>query len=168
MRSRAVVALAVSVGTVTALAQSTAKPYMTWSDYGGSADSSQYSALTQINRTNVAQLRQTWFFPVADRTGNFSFSPVVVDNVMYVLGPKNSIAALDAATGTTLWSHTPEGGSPGSRGINYWESKDRADRRLIFAAGGTLREIDARTGEIIATFGEHGRVNMRVGELRPL
>jgi quinoprotein glucose dehydrogenase len=168
IRSRAVVAVAVSVGAVTALAQSTVKPYTTWSDYGGSADSSQYSALTQIDKTNVAQLRQAWFFPVADHTGNFSFSPVVVDNVMYVLGPKNSIVALDAATGKTIWSHTPEGGSPGSRGINYWESKDRSDRRLIFAAGGTLREIDARTGETIRSFGENGRVNMRVGELRPL
>ena len=46
--------------------------YSTWSDYGGSADSSQYSSLTQISKTNVAQLRQAWFFPVADRTGNFN------------------------------------------------------------------------------------------------
>jgi quinoprotein glucose dehydrogenase len=162
-------AVALAAAGASALAQSSARqPYTTWRDYGGSSDSSQYSALTQINTTNLTRLRLAWFYPVADRTGNFSFNPVVVDDVMYVLGQKSSIVALDAATGKIIWSHTPEGGSPGSRGINYWESKDRSDRRLIFAVAGTLREIDARTGDVIKTFGENGRVNMRVGELRPL
>src|SRR5256885_8858204 len=137
--------LFVSAGVVL-LAQSstssTTQPYTTWSDYGGSSDSNQYSALNQINKTNVARLRQAWFYPVADRTGNLSFSPVVVDDVMYVLGQKNAIVALEATTGKPIWSHTPEAGGPGNRGINYWESADRSDRRLIFAAGGTLREIN--------------------------
>jgi quinoprotein glucose dehydrogenase len=166
---RIVFALSMACAGVTLLSQSTPKrPYTTWSDYGGSSDSAQYSALTEINKTNVAQLEQAWFYPVSDRTGNFSFNPIVVDNVMYVLGQSNSIVALEAATGKTIWSHTPEGGGPGTRGINYWESKDQSDRRLIFAAGGTLREIDARSGEAIKSFGENGRVDMRVGELRPL
>jgi quinoprotein glucose dehydrogenase len=144
------------------------QPYTTWSDYGGSADSMQYSALKQIGKSNVGRLERVWFYPVPDRKGNFSFNPIVVDNVMYVLGTNNAIVALDAATGSAIWSHTPEGGSPGSRGISYWESKDRSDRRLIFAAGGALREIDARTGAAIKTFGNAGRVDMREGELRPL
>ncbi len=98
--------------------------YATWSDYGGSSDSSQDLSLTQINKNNVTQLRQAWFHPVPDRQSSFSFSPIVVDKVMYVLGAKNAIVALDATTGKHIWSHIPEGGSPGNRGINYWESKD--------------------------------------------
>src|SRR6202158_607149 len=86
------------------LAAQSPPPYATWSDYGGSSDSSQYSALTQINKTNVARLEQAWFYPVADRTGNFSFNPLIVGNVMYVLGQKSSIVALDATTGKTIWS----------------------------------------------------------------
>lgn len=144
------------------------QPYTTWSDYGGSADSMQYSALTQIDRKNVGQLELAWFYPVPDRTGNFGFNPLVVDDVMYVLGRGNAIVALEAATGREVWSHVPEGGSPGNRGINYWESQDRSDRRLIFTAGGALRQIDARSGETIATFGIDGRVNMREGPFRPL
>ena len=142
--------------------------HVTWSEYGGSSDSSQYSSLTQINKSNVTQLQQAWFYPVPDRQSSFSFSPIVVDKVMYVLGPQNAIVALDATTGKPIWSHIPEGGSPGNRGINYWESKDRSDRRLIFAAGGALRAIDARTGQVIKTFGDNGSVAMRVGPLRPL
>ena len=143
--------------------------YSTWSDYGGSSDSMQYSALDEINKTNVSQLAPAWFYPVPDRRESFGFNPVIVDGVMYVLGAHNAIVALDAVTGTRIWSHAVEegGGSPGNRGINYWESKDRSDRRLIFGAR-TLREIDARTGAPINTFGVDGRVNMRVGTPRPL
>jgi quinoprotein glucose dehydrogenase len=87
---------------------------------------------------------------------------------MYLLGLANAIVAVDAITGKQIWSHVVEDGTPGNRGINYWESKDRSDRRLIFGAGGTLREIDARSGEPIKTFGNNGRVDMRVGPIRPL
>jgi quinoprotein glucose dehydrogenase len=152
-----------------ATAQSTPrKPYTTWSDYGGSADSMQYSALSQITKANVSQLELAWFFPVPDRRGNFGFNPIVVDDVMYLLGRANAIIAVDAATGKQIWAHAVEGNGPGNRGLNYWESKDRSDRRLIFGAAGSLRAIDARTGAPITTFGVDGRVNMREGTPRPL
>src|SRR4029453_12745059 len=144
------------------------KPYTTWRDYGGPADSMQYPALTQINKTNVKQLELAWFYPVSDRTGNFGFNPVVIDGVMYLLGPRNGLFAREAATGTQVWGHGVEDASPGNRGINYWENKDRSDRRLIFGAGGYLYAIDARTGHEIPTFGVNGRVARREGPLRPL
>jgi glucose dehydrogenase len=144
------------------------QPYTTWSEYGGASDSMQYSALTQITKANVSRLEQAWFFPVPDKKGNFGFNPIVVDGVMYLLGPSNAIVAVDARSGKQLWAHVVEDGTPGNRGITYWESKDRAERRLIFGAGGTLREIDARTGEPIKTFGTNGRVDMRAGPVRPL
>jgi len=143
-------------------------PYSTWSDYGGSSDSMQYSSLKQIDKSNVSRLELAWFFPVADRKGNFGFNPIVVDRMMYLLGPNDALLALDAVTGKQIWAHVPEGGAPGNRGLNYWESRDRSDRRLIYGAGGTLRAIDALTGEPIASFGVNGRVDMRVGPLRPL
>jgi quinoprotein glucose dehydrogenase len=131
--------------------------YTTWSDYGGSADSMQYSALTQIGAANVSRLELAWHYPVPDRTGNFGFNPLVVDGVMYVLGLDRQIVALEGASGRTLWAHQAEGeGTPGNRGINYWESLDRSDRRLIYAAGGSLREIDARTGKSIREPVHHG------------
>jgi glucose dehydrogenase len=166
----AALSLAIAANAAALGGQSAApnRPYTTWRDYGGSPDSMQYSALTQIDKKNVGRLELAWFFPVPDRKGNFGFNPIVVDGVMYVLGPANAIVALEAATGKTIWSHVVEDGSPGNRGINYWESKDRSDRRLIFGAGGALRAIVARTGETITTFGAGGRVEMRVGPVRPL
>jgi quinoprotein glucose dehydrogenase len=162
------VLVVVAVAALSGQSTPAKSPYTSWRDYGGSQDSMQYSALSQINKTNVSRLEEAWFFPVPDRKGNFGFNPIVVDGVMYVLGPANAIVALEAVSGKPIWSHVVEDGSPGNRGINYWESKDRSDRRLIFGAGGSLRAIDAQTGAVIPTFGVNGRVEMRVGPVRPL
>jgi quinoprotein glucose dehydrogenase len=50
-----------------------------------------------------------------------------------------------------------------SKGINYWQSEDGQDRRLIFALNHTLQAIDARTGQSILGFGKNGIVDLREG-----
>jgi quinoprotein glucose dehydrogenase len=138
------------------------RPYSTWSDYGGSSDSMQYSALKLIDRSNVSKLKLAWFHPAPGPSGRFSFNPLVVDGVMYVVGRDNAVVALDAATGRQIWSH-PNEGQPTNRGFNYWEGKDRSDRRLIYAVKSYLTELNAKTGVTINTFGNDGRVNLREG-----
>jgi quinoprotein glucose dehydrogenase len=157
--------LIVSLALVTLAAQSgsnggprAAKPYTTWTAYQGGAHSSQYSALDQINKSNVSQLEVAWTYPVA---GNITFNPIVIDNMMYVQGTGNAIVALDPATGKELWTH-PNQGAIGARGLNYWESKDRKDRRLLYLNAGNLTAINALTGETITSFGKNGRVDLRV------
>ncbi len=136
------------------------RPYTTWSSYLGTPDSAQYSALKQIDKSNVKRLEVAWTFPAGD--GTIRFDPVVVDGVMYVLTGSRSIVALDAATGKEIWVHRNEG-AVGDRGMSYWESKDRSERRLLYLNVGFLTAIDARTGNTIASFGDNGRVDMRVG-----
>jgi quinoprotein glucose dehydrogenase len=141
-----------------------AQPYTKWSDYGGDPDSSQYSALTQINRSNVSQLTRAWIYPTGDHNKYF-FNPLIVENVMYVLAKGNSIVALDATSGKEIWTH-PTGADVTiitNRGINYWEGKDRADRRLLFASNHVLHAIDARTGKSISSFGNAGSVDLKEG-----
>jgi quinoprotein glucose dehydrogenase len=141
-----------------------AKPYTTWSDYEGSADSAQYSALTQINKSNVAQLQQVWFYPGGSNGFRYGFNPLVVDGVMYVLGKDNNLVALDAVTGKEIWVH--DNNKPRNitnRGINYWESKDRSDQRLFYSTNNILHAVDARTGKLVDSFGDHGNVDLRQG-----
>jgi quinoprotein glucose dehydrogenase len=145
--------------------QTSERPYTTWREYAGSADSMQYSALDQIDRTNVRQLRQAWFYRVAGEPVRLPFNPLVVDDVMFVAGAKNVVVALDAATGAERWVSSAQATE---RGLAYWESADRSDRRLILTTNGGLREIDARTGKSIATFGVNGAVDMRTGDPRRL
>ena len=136
----------------------------TWSDYGGAADAAQYSGLSQINRGNVNRLQVAWKYQTGD-SNRYLFNPIVVDTTMYVLAKDNSIVALEAATGKELWVHKPDEDIKAitTRGINYWESKDRSDRRLLFACNHTLRAIDAKTGKTIPTFGKKGQVDLKQG-----
>ncbi|HEY9183126.1 MAG TPA: PQQ-binding-like beta-propeller repeat protein, partial [Gammaproteobacteria bacterium] len=134
------------------------RPYTTWRSYGGGPHSSQYSALDQINESNVSKLEVVWEFPVGERS--FVFNPIVVDDTMYVLARDNEIVALDAATGAEKWAHPHEGGVNG-RGINYWQSRDGSDRRLVYLNAGFVTALNARTGETITSFGDNGRVDLR-------
>ena len=128
--------------------------WTTWRDNRGSADGSNYSALTQINRSNVTQLKVAWTFPTGD-TAQYSFYPIVVDDVMYVLAHNSALTAIDARTGQEIWRlDTPT--FPGQWGINYWESKDRSDRRILASTNSYLYAIDARTGTVIPSFGYQG------------
>ena len=139
-----------------------AESWNTWKDYAGGADGMQYSSLRQVDRDNVSQLQQAWFYPVPGTSARFGYNPIVVDGVMYVLGKNDAIVALDAVTGKEIWSHATDG-RPTDRGINYWESKDRSDRRLIFSANSYLQEINVKTGVAIPAFGNDGKVNLRDG-----
>jgi glucose dehydrogenase len=129
-----------------------------WRDYAGGPDSSRFVAAKQITKANVSQLQVAWTY----EAGQTDFNPLVVRGVVYGRGAGGAFVALDAATGKEIWTHK---GVPGftSRGMNYWESKDGKDRRLIFSATNFLQEIDALTGESISSFGENGRVDLRVG-----
>jgi quinoprotein glucose dehydrogenase len=138
------------------------QPYTTWSDYGGSADTMQYSALQQIDKSNVSKVERAWFYPAPGPNGRFAFSPLVVDGALYVVGKDSIITALDATSGKELWTHPVEG-KPTDRGFNYWESKGHSDRRLIFAADSYLQEINLKTGVTIPSFGKDGRVDLREG-----
>ena len=141
-----------------------------WDAYLGGSDSSQFTSLKQIDKSNVSQLQVAWSYPTGE---SYLFNPIVVDGVMYVLAKSRSIVALDAATGKELWTHANEG-AVGTRGINYWQSADGKDRRLLYLNSGYLTAIDAATGETITSFGDNGRVDLRVGlegdisKIRPL
>jgi quinoprotein glucose dehydrogenase len=135
-----------------------------WREYAGGADSAQYSALKQVNRSNVNKLEIAWTYPTHDGL-KYSFNPIMVDGRLYVLAKRNSIVALDAGTGKELWTYTsdPPARIITNRGINYWESKDHSDRRLLFCADHALQAIDARTGKLILSFGTGGRVDLKEG-----
>lgn len=131
---------------------------ISWKDYGGGPDSSHFFPGKQITKSNVAGLRVAWSYPY----GSITSSPLVVDNVMYTSGRNGSLVALDATTGKEIWIHDGLQGMTG-RGLNYWESKDRKDRRIIFVVNNFLQEVDATTGKSIKTFGTNGGTDLRVG-----
>ncbi len=66
-----------------ALAADAERSFNTWNQYLGGADSSQYSALKQINKSNVKQLEVAWTYATGDNR-QYLFNPIVIETTMYV------------------------------------------------------------------------------------
>src|SRR5262249_56636619 len=132
--------------------------HKSWTQYGGGLDSSHFSALTQIDKSNVDQLQIAWTYSTGDNR-SYLFNPIVVDNVVYLLARNSSLVALDAGTGKEIWIHENLPGLS-ARGIAYWESKNRKDRRLFFWIKKPFERNDARTRKTKLTFGRN-----RLGEI---
>ena len=167
-RYKRILAAALLLGTA-AYAQQTSRT--TWQDYLGGPDSSHYSGLKQIHTGNVNKLEVAWSFPTGDDL-TYTFSPLVVDNMAYFAAQQGSLVAVDATTGKQLWAHGFGAGTgsqarfagiAGMRGCNYWESKDRSDRRLLVTASGAIQALDARTGKLVDSFADHGKLDLKTG-----
>ena len=163
MRRRAgalatVAAAGLVVSVVPRLLGSAPPPPREWRDYAGGPDSSRFVAATQITKANVARLQVAWTYP----DGDTDFNPLVVRDVIYTRGRGRTLVALDAATGTPRWV-SPEIEGFALRGVNYWESADGTDRRLLLSSLNMLRAFDARTGRPIPGFGTNGVVDLREG-----
>ena len=72
-----------------------------WTTYDGEYSGNRFSAVKQIDRTNVARLAPKWIFTMAD-TSPLETTPLVVDGLMYVTSA-NQCYALDAGTGRQIW-----------------------------------------------------------------
>ena len=83
-----------------------------WFTYSGSFRSERFSPLSQINKDNVVDLKVIWAYqmqpPSIGGAGLVETTPVVVDGVMYLTEPPSSVTALDARSGKSLWTWSPE------------------------------------------------------------
>jgi alcohol dehydrogenase (cytochrome c) len=75
-----------------------------WLTYSGRYAGWRYSALDQVNNSNVTKLELQWAFQTAD-LGQLETTPIVVDGVLYGTGQNNHAFALDARTGRPIWRY---------------------------------------------------------------
>ena len=134
--------------------------YRGWSAYGGGPEQMRYSSLAEINRTNVSQLQVAWTYDSGE-TGGLQTQPIVVDGVLYAYTPSHKTFALRADTGEHLWTFDPHivGRGP-NRAVMYWSSG--SERRVFAAVDQFIYALDAATGTPIDTFGDHGRIDLRL------
>ena len=118
-----------------------------WLMWRRTLDSQGFSPLTQINRSNVSQLKMSWTRPMGP--GNVQeATPLVYDGVMYIPNPGDYIMAVDAKTGNLLWEYkrTAPGVRNGAtnRNIAIWGNLiiDGSSDNQMYA-------IDARTGKLV-------------------
>jgi quinoprotein glucose dehydrogenase len=142
-----------------------------WAEYQGGPDSIHYSRLTQINRANIKTLKVAWTFDTGELSKSkreFESNPLIINGVLYGLSPTVKVFALDATTGKRLWMFDPaagtkEIGSTRNRGVTYWSDANGKDTRIFVTFRQYLYAIDARTGKLVESFGDKGRVDLRIG-----
>ena len=79
-----------------------------WPQYHRSYNAWRFSPLNQINTSNVAKLHVSWIHQPGIVTHGLQATPIVIDGVMYTIGPDNNVFALDATNGKVLWRYTPK------------------------------------------------------------
>jgi alcohol dehydrogenase (cytochrome c) len=107
----------------------------------------RYTALPQIDKTNVATLRMAWRTDIAD-DGEQEASPIVWNGTMYLSTPHDGVLALNASDGKLLWQ-TPYNPKyvllyAVNRGVGLTDGKvfiATQDCRVIALAAATGKEL---------------------------
>jgi alcohol dehydrogenase (cytochrome c) len=118
-----------------------------WPTYNGETGGNRYTALTQIDKLNVARLAPAWMFSIPD-AGQLQVTPVVVDGIMYVTAP-NECYALDAGTGRRIWHFK----RPRTKGVTGgWANRGvgvAGDRVFMVTDHAHLLALNRFTGEVV-------------------
>ena len=150
-----VAALATGLGTLTR-AQVPAGPdaNFDWPLHNLDLGHGRYAQLDEINTSNAGKLTLQWSYDAGAVDNISRNTPLVIDGVMYV-NAGSRLLAVTAATGRLLWNVQIEPAFPASgRGPTY------GDGRIYAYGQSVLYAVDAKTGKIVESFGNKGRLEI--------
>ena len=153
----------------------TAVPSTPWLTLNGDLASTRYTALAQINASNVKDVKVTWrlnldrFGPTTE--GSNVTTPLMVNGTLYATaGVTRDVIALDPATGQLLWlwraqegerfTNAPRKGS--GKGLAFWTDGVQ-DIVLTVTPGYYLVALNGKTGLPVKNFGAGGWVDLQAG-----
>jgi quinoprotein glucose dehydrogenase len=146
-------------------AQERGNPFGEWRYQSADAWGTRFSPVDQVDATNFANLEVAWIWH-ADNFGptledQFKATPQYIDGILYtVAGHRRTVAAVDPATGETLWTYREPNTTRWERsmrqnygkGVAYGEIDGRG---VIFYTSPAffLHALDAKTGRHLENFG---------------
>jgi lanthanide-dependent methanol dehydrogenase len=172
-------ALAVAVGGLAGVAKANDELIKMQSDPNqwvmpaGNYSNTRYSALDQINASNVKNLQVAWTFSTGVLRGHEG-GPLVIGDVMYIHAPfPNTVFALDLNNdGRILWKYQPTQ-DPNvipvmccdtvNRGVAYADGKI-----FLHQADTTLVALDAKTGKVVWSVKDGDPTKGETGTSAPL
>ncbi len=146
-----------------------------WPYVGGDQANTRFSAAETLTPENVSQLQVAWTWRPEEQPrqefgtvpGNFTSTPIMIDDTVYVSSNYNRVAALDADTGAVKWIFDPQayadgmpalGGGFRHRGVTTW--RDGQDLRIFLASRHRLFCLDSESGQVVTSFGDDGVVDL--------
>jgi quinoprotein glucose dehydrogenase len=162
----------------TARAQST--PDTGWPSYANDPGGTRYSLASEIDRSNVTQLKVAWTFRTGalphdselDKKAAFEATPILVDGKLFLSTPYDHVIALNPETGAKLWEFDPQLELPygasevTSRGVSAWHDTSPKAGRVcglrifIGTLDARLIALDGATGKPCSDFGSDGEVDL--------
>jgi quinoprotein glucose dehydrogenase len=154
-----------------------------WPTYGGDPGGTRYSTASQINKSNVTQLKVAWTFrtgalphdPDLDKKAAFETTPILADGKLFLTTPYDHVFAIDPQTGEKLWEFDPKLELPygssevTSRGVSAWrDAKAKSNQpcalRIFFGTlDARLIALDGDSGKPCADFGSDGEIDLTSG-----
>ncbi|MBT0728039.1 membrane-bound PQQ-dependent dehydrogenase, glucose/quinate/shikimate family [Rosenbergiella australiborealis] len=156
-----------------------------WGVYGRDSNATRFSPLTQINPSNVDQLKKAWVYRTGALTPEGTVNvrgaettPLKVGNAVYLCSATNDMMRLDPATGKEVWRY--HSGiewknvrfAATCRGVDYYVSKTipenqschtRIIESTINDGRWRLIAVDAETGQLCKDFGQNGQADLLEG-----
>lgn len=144
-----------------------------WRAWGADLWSTRYSPLDQINASNFNSLKQVWQWKVGAFGADeyYRTTPLYANGRLFTVATtRRIVAALDPATGETLWMWRLDEGirwqkAPrqfAGRGLSYW-TDGREERIIVVTPGYHMASLDAKTGIPDPKFGKNGVVDLMGG-----
>jgi alcohol dehydrogenase (cytochrome c) len=121
-----------------------------WLIVRGSYQGWNHSALAQINRENVKDLRLVWEWNMNDSMAANEPTPLVHNGVIYLTNTDNILQALDGRTGDLIWENhlrpprSVPGGTGAMRNMAIYQ-----DKVFVETTDAHLFGVDARTGQTV-------------------
>jgi len=116
----------------------------------GNYSQTRYYPASQINTSNVKNLRPAWIFQT-EIVESQETTPIVVNGIMYVTTSFNHVYALDAKTGAEIWHYKHKMGpittyccGPNNRGVAAY-----GDKVYMGTLDAKLVALDAKTGKLV-------------------
>jgi quinoprotein glucose dehydrogenase len=157
-----------------------------WTAYGRSWRGDRWSPLNQITPQNVARLEKVWEFHTGDLQRpsdpdefTYEVTPIEVGGLVYLCSPHNIVFALNAESGREVWRYNPNIRATRKmqhltcRGVSYHSTSmpsaahsangECPDRIIMGTNDARLIALDAHTGRLCDSFGDHGQVDVWPG-----
>ncbi len=135
-----------------------------WHSFGNDGTERHYSALEEINTSNVSGLKLAWYADLPQ--GNSATGPVMAEGKLFVTTGHGHVRAFDAATGRPLWDYD-SGAREVSEGMQLqlgWGPKGLAyaDGQVFLGThDGRLIALDASNGALAWTQHDYPAGDMR-------
>ncbi len=177
-RSRGIaLAGALALLGATSLSQPTVAKDGDWVEYNGDKAASRYLANGLATKKSVKNMKVVWRYKLPDaelsttnpdlRTWVNETTPLAIDGVLYTNSGLGMLAAIDGKTGKQIWTFDPGGyenyqmSNLGyiQRGVTYIQQGGKG-RILAPTSNGYLVLVDAKTGQLVESWGDKGRFDM--------